>query len=235
MAESVKVYSYTGTSSDADGAAIKGYVVLQSVDGSRRRDHCRLSACGPHGSHRSYRRRGKRTLTETRITTTIPAATAYEHIHFGVWAGLGAAAADGSQEIAGLGIGFVQDIAGEGPTADMPNSGSATYNGNWVATVREADLEGDGDVTLVNGAATLDGGLRGRRDHGDPDRPGFAVRHDCRQRVLRNQGNRGWYTNTHNLTAGATFTGSFSRRVRRSQGCGSRRCLRLHVERAEGR
>ena len=91
------------------------------------------------------------TPTQTRITTTIPVAAEYEHIHFGVWAGLGAAAADGSQEIADLGIGFVQDISGEGPTADMPNSGSATYNGNWVATVREADFEGDGDISLENG------------------------------------------------------------------------------------
>ena len=36
-----------------------------------------------------------------------------------------------------LGIGFVQNYSGSGLTgADMPNNGSATYSGNWVATVQ---------------------------------------------------------------------------------------------------
>ena len=37
----------------------------------------------------------------------------------------------------------------------MPNNGSASYSGNWVATVRTADPDGDGDIVLEHGAATL--------------------------------------------------------------------------------
>ena len=152
---------------------------------------------------------GKTTPTETRITATIPAAKAYEHIHFGVWAGLGTAATDGSQSIAALGIGFVQDIAGEGPTADMPNNGSATYNGNWVATVREADLEGDGDISLVNGDAIL------VADFGDEEITATLADLAVLSGTIADNEFSGTKaavreTNTHNLTAGATFTGSFS-------------------------
>ena len=39
--------------------------------------------------------------------------------------------------------------------ADMPNNGGATYNGNWVATVRAADPDGEGDITLEDGPASL--------------------------------------------------------------------------------
>ena len=34
---------------------------------------------------------------------------------------------------------------------DMPNNGEATYDGNWVAAVQEADSDGDGDIELMNG------------------------------------------------------------------------------------
>ena len=85
------------------------------------------------------------------VISGIPAAVAYQHLHFGVWADLGMAAKNGSQEIDGIGIGFVQSI-GDGMTgADMPNSGSATYNGNWVATIEGAA----GGVELTDGVATL--------------------------------------------------------------------------------
>ena len=88
---------------------------------------------------------------ETRVTSGIPGPVAYQHLHFGAWASLGEAAKDGAQKVTGHGIGFVQSI-GDGMTgADMPSTGSATYNGNWVATVQEAA----GGVGLENGAATL--------------------------------------------------------------------------------
>ena len=88
---------------------------------------------------------------ESPITAGIPGPVAYQHLHFGVWASLGEAAKDGAQKVTGHGIGFVQSI-GDGMTgADMPSTGSATYNGNWVATVQEAA----GGVGLENGAATL--------------------------------------------------------------------------------
>lgn len=89
------------------------------------------------------------------VTAALPAPKSYSHIHFGAWASLGEAAKDGSQKIAGLGIGFVQSI-GDGMTgADMQNAGTATYNGNWVATVQEAHPDGEGTINLLDGGATL--------------------------------------------------------------------------------
>ena len=90
------------------------------------------------------------------MTAKIPEATDYQHIHFGVWAALGDAEDDGTQEIDGLGIGFVQNFSGGGMTgADMPNNGSAMYNGNWVATVQGADEDGNGDMSLEHGVASI--------------------------------------------------------------------------------
>ena len=90
------------------------------------------------------------------VTANIPEATAYKHIHFGVWAALGDAKKDGSQAPSDLGIGFVQNWSGEGMTVvDMPNNGDATYNGNWVATVRGKDDDGNGDIALLHGASKL--------------------------------------------------------------------------------
>ena len=97
------------------------------------------------------------TRVDVEVTAKIPEATDYDHIHFGVWADLGDAEEDGSQEIDDLGIGFVQNYSGGGMTgADMPNNGEATYNGNWVATVQEADDDGNGDISLDHGDATIE-------------------------------------------------------------------------------
>ena len=85
------------------------------------------------------------------VTADIPAPVDYQHLHFGVWASLGDASKDGSQDITGLGIGFVQDIDGGGMTADMPITGDATYKGNWVATVESSV----GDFALEDGTATV--------------------------------------------------------------------------------
>ena len=95
------------------------------------------------------------------VTAKIPEATDYDHIHFGVWAALGAAAKNGTQKLSELGFGFVQNFSGVGLTSiggtsdDMPNSGVGTYNGNWAAAVQAADDEGNGDITLEHDAATL--------------------------------------------------------------------------------
>ena len=97
------------------------------------------------------------TNNDHEVTATIPEATEYEHIHFGVWAALGAAEDNGNQDVSNLGIGFIQNFSGSDLTgADMPNFGSATYNGNWAATVQEADEEGNGDITLTSGEATIE-------------------------------------------------------------------------------
>ena len=114
------------------------------------------------------------------VTADIPAPVDYQHLHFGVWASLGEASKDGSQDITGLGIGFVQ--SDDGMTADMPITGTATYNGNWVATVESsvgdfaledgtaevmADF-GESEITAtLNGLATLEGTITGSSFSGE--------------------------------------------------------------------
>ena len=91
-----------------------------------------------------------------RTGAKIPAAAPYTHLHFGVWAGLEEAAKNGTNNIADLGIGFVTALAGgTGMTDDMPNNGSAKYNGNWVANVQAEDAAGSGAITLQDGAAEI--------------------------------------------------------------------------------
>ena len=86
------------------------------------------------------------------VTAMIAEATAYKHIHFGVWAGLD----EDGNDPSGHGIGFVQNIVDGGSmTAVMPNFGGATFDGNWVATVQAADPDGDGDISLADGVAEL--------------------------------------------------------------------------------
>ena len=86
------------------------------------------------------------------VTASIPVAADYSHVHFGVWAGLGKAKKDGSQTIADLGIGFVQNFSGSGVTTANV-TGTATFQGNWVGVVRERDtgvhMPGNGDATLT--------------------------------------------------------------------------------------
>ena len=97
------------------------------------------------------------TLDEAQVAVAIPGPVAYEHLHFGVWAGLGDANAEGDQDVTDFGIGFVQSI-GDGMTgADMPNTGSASYNGNWVAVVLQG--AGDDSMALEGGAASLSANL----------------------------------------------------------------------------
>ena len=137
------------------------------------------------------------------VTVGIPGPVAYQHLHFGAWASLGEAAEDGAQMVTDLGIGFVQSI-GDGMTgADMPSTGSATYNGDWVATVQAAA----GGVGLENGAAklaanfdkatvkatlddlaTLEGSIDGSMFSGTKATVGV---------------------NAHGLTSGGKFSGSF--------------------------
>ena len=91
------------------------------------------------------------------VTANIPEATDYDHIHFGVWASL----KENGTDVGGLGIGFVQNYSSGGLTSigggsdDMPNGGDATYNGNWVAAVQMRDEDGNGDISLQSGVASL--------------------------------------------------------------------------------
>ena len=125
------------------------------------------------------------------IQVTIDNATDFKHIHYGLWNGL---SGSGANTVTELGTGFVAATPdGMGMTdpdhdADggMPNFGDATYNGNWVANVQEADNEGDGAITrhdgtssmvadfvkdtvtvTLSGLATLDGAISENRFSGD--------------------------------------------------------------------
>ena len=92
---------------------------------------------------------------DSKVRAALPVAIDYKHIHFGVWAALGAAEKSGLQELSDLGIGFVQSI-GDGLTgADMPNNGTAIYSGSWVAAVQAAEEDGNGVISLKYGAATI--------------------------------------------------------------------------------
>ena len=142
-----------GTGADADTTV---YVVLQSttVTGANTDvvyQHVDITAPAAP----SVDEENPATYVEIGVKANIPVATEYKHIHFGAWAALGDPKKDGTQAIDDLGIGFVQSI-GDGLTgADMPNSGTANYSGNWVATVQAEDQDGDGDIVLDNGTATL--------------------------------------------------------------------------------
>ena len=143
---------------------------------------------------------------ESQITAGIPGPVAYKHIHFGVWAMLGEAAANGDQDVAGLGIGFLQSI-GDGMTGgDMPTTGSATYNGNWVATVQSADAH-SGSVSLDHGVATLTADFDDATV--EADLAGLAML----EGAISGSGFEGTDASgiAHSrLTSGASFEGSFS-------------------------
>ena len=155
--EAQHVYYYVTT--DQEDVATRNYVVLKTES--------TVTTAGTTTTTYTYSDVGIHVAVDTdgdsttapvnvEVTAKIPEATAYKHIHFGVWAALGDAEKDGTQEIDGLGIGFVQNFSDSGMTgADMPNNGTADYTGNWVATVQAADEDGNGDITLENGVATI--------------------------------------------------------------------------------
>ena len=142
------------------------------------------------------------------IAVRLPDATAYKHINFGVWAALGEAALNGEQDVAGLGIGFVSSI-GDGMTgADMPNNGDATYNGDWVATVRKADLDGNGAISLEHGPASI------TADFGDGDFTAILTGLATLTGEIAGNTFAGTKADTTGnrvgLTGGADFTGAFN-------------------------
>ena len=88
------------------------------------------------------------------VKVSIPAATEYSHIHFGLWTNLGGMST--AQTNADLGIGFVQNHDDSGMT-ERQGFGTASYNGDWVAAVRRqyASNAEAGAITLWHGSATL--------------------------------------------------------------------------------
>ncbi|MCY3702802.1 MAG: transferrin-binding protein-like solute binding protein [Rhodospirillales bacterium] len=163
-AEAMRVYSFVDVGTDGalgGGDDVTTYVVLHSstTEGGTTTETYRpvditvtlpavgnASATPPEISHPAK---------EVSAMAELADAKEYEHIHFGVWAGLGEAEEDGTQEVDDLGIGFVQSIGG-GMTENMPNQKSATYSGDWVAAVQGAS---EGAISLEHGPATLTANL----------------------------------------------------------------------------
>ena len=87
------------------------------------------------------------------MKASIPTATAYSHIHFGVWAGLGDATKTGAQKLADLGIGFVQSV-GDGVTERL-GIGTVSYDGDWVAVVQRQNSQGEGAFNMADGPASM--------------------------------------------------------------------------------
>ena len=144
-AKAVQIYEYVSTADDPDTA---------DTD-EEEKTNVRLSVTNtPAGGDTTYT---YEPVVLGMGVAKLPAAKMYEHIHFGVWSGLKEASDNGVNEIADLGIGFVQNFSDGGMTGDdMPNNGFANYVGDWVANVREAATDGDGDITQQFGAAMLE-------------------------------------------------------------------------------
>ena len=147
-ARPVEVFSYTDPS---DGT--KRYATLTAIVTTYGRD-AGTSWIYTSGADVTASAAGRTPVREVRVAADVPTAIAYRHVH-GVWARLGEAARDGSQTIAGPGIGFVQRIGDRVTDADMPTSGTAGYEGHWVAAVRAADSAGTGGLSLAYGPASL--------------------------------------------------------------------------------
>ena len=141
---------------------------------------------------------------DVNVMAKLPDAKAYEHLHFGVWANLGEAKKNGSQELDDLGIGFVQNFSGMGMTEVMPNRGSATYNGNWAATVQE---ENKGAIRLKHGAAMLTANID--KSTLEADLMGLAVLAGDLTGSTFSGTKATVGTNEHGLTASGKFTGTF--------------------------
>ena len=141
---------------------------------------------------------------DVNVMAKLPDAKAYEHLHFGVWANLGEAKKNGSQEVDDLGIGFVQNFSGMGMTEVMPNRGSATYNGNWAATVQE---ENKGAIRLKHGAAMLTANID--KSTLQANLTGLAVLAGDLTGSTFSGTKATVGTNEHGLTASGKFTGTF--------------------------
>ena len=127
--------------------------------------------------------------TQMQVRASIPKATPYKHIHFGVWAALGAAEKDGSQEIDGLGIGFVQNFR------SRPRPAPTTCRIMvWPRTMATGLPPCRWRMTRATGpfpggrSRFVERVLRDGQDHCYPDQFGHTYRKDCRGHVLGRHG-----------------------------------------------
>ncbi|WP_419906213.1 transferrin-binding protein-like solute binding protein [Hoeflea sp.] len=74
-----------------------------------------------------------------------PDAKSFEHLNYGVWAGL----KDDGNTLADLGTGFVSKLPDGSvtPVGDVPTFGKATYEGQWAGNVRAKAADGNGAIT----------------------------------------------------------------------------------------
>ena len=88
---------------------------------------------------------------QVQVRASLPTADDYDHIHFGVWAGLMDNEDGDNSVIANLGIGFVQNYDKSGVTTGHV-TGTATYSGDWVAVVRQMHSE---KMSVEDGHASM--------------------------------------------------------------------------------
>jgi len=96
-------------------------------------------------------------LADTRqvpASASLPKAMQYSHINFGVWASLSEEAKSAPQKVTDIGIGWVDNIDDSGINANAGVS-KATYNGDWVATIKRRNSGTAGSFTIDDGKATL--------------------------------------------------------------------------------
>ena len=149
------------------------------------------------------------------VTATIPAATKYQHLHFGIWAGTEVLNEGEATMLADLGIGFVQSI-GDGMTQKQ-GIGSATFYGDWVAAVQRAHAQGEGEIDSFMGKATLTANFGTDEFEGELD--GLVTLEGS----LSGNGFEGTMAtvdadNLYGLTVGAEFTGEFEGGIYGSDG-----------------
>ena len=153
------------------------------------------------------------------VTTTIPSAIDYEHLHFGIWASLEEAKEEAKKDANmpdNLGIGFVQSIGDDGMTQKQ-GIGTATFNGDWVAAVQRAHAGGGGDIVLADGKAML------TADFGEGEFMGELAGLVTLEGSLSGNGFEGTEAtvdadNTYGLTVGAKFSGMFEGGIYGSDG-----------------
>ena len=142
------------TSGTIAAVAIEGVTVYSYEDASDMTVYVRLEQATTLNGDTTY------TYEVVNIAkgVDLPDASDYRHLHFGLWASLKDAGDDDNEAPGDLGIGFVTALSsgmGMTPAADMLNHGSATYNGNYVATVQAGDPQGDGALSWKNGDASM--------------------------------------------------------------------------------
>ena len=205
----VEVFSYTvGTTTTyvvevsrvVTGAGVTETITLQPVD---------IDAAGLGG-------------IEVGVKADVPVAVEYDHIHFGVWSGLTAANKNGAQQVADLGIGFVQNFSGSGVTEGL-GIGKASYNGDWVAIIQQQASTAAGTFYQDNGAAKLTADFD--KDKFTAALTGLATL----EGALDGNGFSGTKATTmHNdLDSSGTFAGEFSGNIYGAKGTESRWRLRL--------